>query len=112
MKIGFGPPQKKILRTPVGAMAIFRIKILPLVTYCLRPIAPELTFTALKHLDAVKPTFLEMVMGIPCNTSNKLRLEMAGETKTLAEELKEKDYSTTSTRKLGQGTKHTERRER
>ena len=31
-------------------------------------------------------------MGIPCNASNKLTLEMAGEPRTLVEEFKEKGY--------------------
>ena len=53
-----------------GAMAVFR-----LITYCLRQIAPELTSTALKQLDAVKPSPMKMVMGIPYNASNTLALE-------------------------------------
>ena len=52
-----------------------------------RAIAGELTLTSLKELDAIEPTFLKMVMGLPTNASNTLTLEMAVEQMTLAEEL-------------------------
>lgn len=68
------------------AMNIFRLKISPMITYGLKPIAPYLTYRNLLEIDRVKAAFLKKTLGMPRNSSATLAHEMAKEY-TFIEEL-------------------------
>jgi len=68
------------------AMNIFRIKIQPILVYCLKELAPYLSVEDLKKLDIVKARYLKRVLGLAANTSATLTFEICGE-RTLVEDL-------------------------
>ena len=71
------------------AMKIFKIKVAPIATYCIRIIAEDLSTNNLKQLDQIKTQFVKKVLGLPENTSSTLSLHLASE-KRFAEELASK----------------------
>ena len=73
------------------ALNMFRIKILPMVTYGLETFAERLGVGELRQLDRVKSGFLKRVLGLPKNASATLALKMAGE-RTMVEELADNGY--------------------
>ena len=68
------------------AMNIFRIKILPILSYALKSFSPLLTLENLKQIDRVKTTFLKRVLGLYRNASSTLTLQLTREP-PLVEEL-------------------------
>jgi hypothetical protein len=71
---------------------LFRIKLLPIIEYCMSAVAERMTLTNLKDIDKVKTNFLKRALGLSKFTSNTLTLEMAGE-ETLVRDLKTRGFS-------------------
>lgn len=68
------------------AMNLFRIKILPIVSYALKSFSHLLTLENLKQIDRVKTTFLKRALGLHRNASSTLSLQLTHES-SLVEEL-------------------------
>jgi hypothetical protein len=73
------------------AMRVFRMKVLPVITYCLTPLVKWFKLRDLKELDRIKYTFLKGILGLGKFTSSTLAGELCGET-TLVRELERMGY--------------------
>ena len=67
-------------------LKLFNIKVFPVITYCLREIAPFISAPNLQDLDIVFSAFLKRLLGLPRNASATLCHELL-ETPFLAEHL-------------------------
>lgn len=68
------------------ALNVFKIKIAPIVCYCLRAFSSLLSLDNLKEIDKVKSSYLKRVLGLPRNSSSTLALELC-EVKSFVEDL-------------------------
>ena len=62
------------------AMDLFRLKILPVLTYGLESIGEYITYKQLEELERVKARYLKRALGVPQNTRSRLVYELTRET--------------------------------
>lgn len=62
------------------AMDLFRIKILPVLTYGLESVGEYLTYKQMEELERVKARYLKRALGLPQNARSRLVYELTRET--------------------------------
>ncbi|KAJ4448600.1 hypothetical protein ANN_10619 [Periplaneta americana] len=62
------------------AMDLFRIKILPILTYGLESVGEYLTYKQMEELERVKARYLKRALGLPQNARSRLVYELTRET--------------------------------
>lgn len=62
------------------AMDLFRLKILPVLTYGLELVGEYLTYKQLEELERVKARYLKRILGVPQNARSRLVYELTRET--------------------------------
>ncbi|KAJ4434486.1 hypothetical protein ANN_23048 [Periplaneta americana] len=62
------------------AMDLFRIKILPVLTYGLESVGEYLTYKQMEELERVKAKYLKRALGLPQNARSRLVYELSRET--------------------------------